>query len=307
MGTEAQQEDTEELVIVETPPEEEGGEAQAGTDDDDDDKRLAAEAGDEDEGDDDPERAAKRQKRRRYRELRKQAEARTKDENRELREIVSVMSARLNTLEGSLAHTGEQNIDQRLSHATTLLGQIDAAIAKAVEEGDGTTVAAAMRDRDIAIDHKRALEAAKQQTTQARGQPQVDPQITTYARGFARENSDWFDPAYGNEESRRARAIDTALAAEGWDPRTPAYWSELQKRCDKLFDVEEEPKPRRTPPPTGRTREHSTPSTRGNEVYVSPERKAALIENGDWDDPVKRNVALKYYRDWDREQREAAR
>lgn len=42
---------------------------------------------------------------------------------------------------------------------------------------------------------------------------------------------------------------------------------------------------------------------RKNEVYISAERKAALIEKGVWDDPVLREKYLKQYQKYDREQR----
>ena len=37
-----------------------------------------------------------------------------------------------------------------------------------------------------------------------------------------------------------------------------------------------------------------------NEVYISPERKEAMIEAGVWDDPETRQRYLKQYADYDR-------
>ena len=40
---------------------------------------------------------------------------------------------------------------------------------------------------------------------------------------------------------------------------------------------------------------------RKNEVYISPDRKEAMIEAGVWDDPVLRNKYLKSYSDYDKQ------
>jgi hypothetical protein len=50
----------------------------------------------------------------------------------------------------------------------------------------------------------------------------------------------------------------------------------------------------------GTSREHAPPSTRRSEIYVTPERKAAMQEAGIWDDPVRRNRVLKEYREYDK-------
>ncbi len=58
----------------------------------------------------------------------------------------------------------------------------------------------------------------------------------------------------------------------------------------------------RTPrggPNVGSGREHAPTSTR-KEIYVSPERKAALIEAGVWDDAVLRSKYVKRYAEYDR-------
>jgi hypothetical protein len=53
-------------------------------------------------------------------------------------------------------------------------------------------------------------------------------------------------------------------------------------------------------PPVGNKREHAPASTR-KEIYISKERKQALIEAGVWDDPVLRTKYVKQYQKWDKE------
>jgi hypothetical protein len=50
----------------------------------------------------------------------------------------------------------------------------------------------------------------------------------------------------------------------------------------------------------GSGREHAPSSTRKTEVYVSPDRKQALIDAGVWDDPVLRTKYVKRYQEYDR-------
>ena len=49
----------------------------------------------------------------------------------------------------------------------------------------------------------------------------------------------------------------------------------------------------------GGSRENVPASTR-KEVYVTPERKQAMIDAGAWEDPVKRARMLKAYQAYDR-------
>jgi hypothetical protein len=57
--------------------------------------------------------------------------------------------------------------------------------------------------------------------------------------------------------------------------------------------------PRRKAPPQGGTREHAPTSTR-KEIYVTPERKQAMMDAGIWDDVAKRNQMLKAYQAYDK-------
>jgi hypothetical protein len=96
---------------------------------------------------------------------------------------------------------------------------------------------------------------------------------------------------------------------EGYDPTSPDYWSELRKRAARRlperFGQSKEAKEPRAPrggPAVGSGKEHAPSSTR-KEVYISPERKQALIEAGVWDDPVLRAKYVKRYAEYDRQNR----
>jgi len=69
----------------------------------------------------------------------------------------------------------------------------------------------------------------------------------------------------------------------------------------KTREVKEERTPRGGPA-VGSGREHA-PATTRKEIYLSPERKQALIDAGVWDDPILRMKYAKRYSEYDRANR----
>jgi hypothetical protein len=131
------------------------------------------------------------------------------------------------------------------------------------------------------------------------------------ARQWAADNA-WFNPNGKDNDSEVVKAIDAALAREGIDPSSDAYWDELDNRLSKYlphrFAEEEDsgysqPKGGRRGPPVGGGREMSAPGSK--KVYVSAERVNAMKEAGYWDDPVMRQRMLKRYAEADRELKSA--
>lgn len=127
-----------------------------------------------------------------------------------------------------------------------------------------------------------------------------------YAQEFIKENP-WYDAQGRNEDSAIVMAIDQSLARDGFDPRSEDYWNELRSRAAKRLPErfggeKKQPRKARGGPAVGSGKEHAPASTR-KEVYISPERKAALIEAGVWDDPVLRAKYVKRYAEYDRSNR----
>jgi hypothetical protein len=187
-------------------------------------------------------------------------------------------------------------------------------IAKAVAAGNGEDVTQAMRYRDQALQKAQQLAYAKQQAAQQRPAPKndgMDDMTLHYAKEFINENK-WYDPQGRDEDSAIVLAIDQALHREGLRPDTEEYWDELRDRAArripekfKTTDTSKAPQSQRTPrggPAVGSGREHAPTSTR-TEVYISPERKQALIDAGVWDDPVLRQKYVKRYSEYDRSNR----
>jgi hypothetical protein len=94
---------------------------------------------------------------------------------------------------------------------------------------------------------------------------------------------------------------------EGHDPRSEDYWDELRARVAKRLPEQfgkaargdREERVARGGPTVGSGREYAPASTR-KEIYISPDRKQALVDAGVWDDPVLRMKYVKRYAEYDR-------
>jgi hypothetical protein len=293
----------DDLVIVEEQPEPE-------EDEDEDDERVAQSDDDDDESDD--EREAIRERRRKEKLERKQrrdeAIKRDKLEMEFLRKRNDDLERRL-TAQEQKSFQGDLNaLDQQLAQAAKEADMAEKVIAKAVAAGNGDDVTQAMRYRDQALARIQQLQAKKQSAQAPQAAPKIDDRTLQHAQEFMRDNP-WYDLQGRNEDSKIVIAIDQTLMGEGYDPTSPDYWSELRKRAARRlperFGQAKETKEPRAPrggPAVGSGKEHAPTSTR-KEVYISPERKQALIDAGVWDDPVLRAKYVKRYAEYDRQNR----
>lgn len=309
---EVTREDDEELVIVEPDQEQAEEAAQPDPEDDQDDDEYEDERTGVSEDDSEDEIVDKnkkvREQRTKRRQLQKQAKERSQRELEYLRQQNATMEARLRAVEGNTLSQQAQTIDQQYQRALYEAQQAETIIARAVEAGNGDDVTVALRLRDEAKERAQQLGYAKQQAeqhAQQAAQPQADPRVVDYAKQWLDANP-WYNPQGRDEDSAVTKAIDNALAAEGWNPSSEEYWHELTRRVASRIGDDGAPAarnqaaPRRKAPPTGTTREHAPVSTK-NEVVVTAERKQAMIDAGVWDDPVARTRYLKAYQAYDRE------
>ena len=290
----------EDLVVVEEPPEDNS------SDKDEDDEPVKAE-----EDQVDSERESIRERRRKEKQDRKErretAIKRDKTELDFLRSRNDDLERRISVQEKRSQQVELSSIDQQIAAAHKEAQMADRVIAKAVENNNGDDVTKAMKYRDQAIAKAQQLNAHKHQAAQSAPPPQVDERTLHYARQFMDDNP-WYDSQGRDEDSAIVMAIDQALAKDGYNPQTEEYWNELRhraaRRIPERFDDDEAPaKPARKArggPAVGSGREHAPSSTR-KEVYISPERKAALVEAGVWDDPVLRMKYVKRYAAYDKE------
>jgi hypothetical protein len=315
--------DNDEIVIVEDKPNDNQNQDD-NNDGDDGDARLSD---NDDEGNingTDAEREAIRERRRLEKLDRKkrrdEAISRDKLELSFLRKRNDDLERRLGTVEQRTHQADLSQIDVQISQAKNEAEMAERVIAKAVAAGNGEDVTQAMRYRDQALQKAQQLAFAKQQAAQQRPAKQsegMDDMTMHYAKEFIQDNP-WYDMQGKDEDSAIVLAIDGALVREGFKPDTEEYWDELRDRAARRLperfgesrkpqasprqQSQQAPRQQRGGPAIGSGREHAPTSTR-TEVYVSPERKQALIDAGVWDDPVLRTKYVKRYAEYDRNNR----
>lgn len=305
--------DNEEIVIVETLPTQ--------NQDNNEDARLNERDDDDQPGDaNDPEREAIRERRRleklERKKRRDEAIGRDKLELDFLRKRNDDLERRVMAQEVRSHNSELTQFDAQIAQAQSEAEMAERVIAKAVAAGNGEDVTQAMRYRDQALQKAQQLAFAKQQAAQQKPAPRndnMDDRTMLLAKEFLDENK-WYDPQGRDEESAIVLAIDQSMHRDGYKPDTEEYWDELRdrvarrlpERFNKQPAAKEEParqaRQTRGGPAIGSGREHAPTSTR-NEVYVSPERKQALIDAGVWDDPVLRQKYVKRYSEYDKANR----
>lgn len=319
------EEEEEQFTIVEDDPD--GGEPD---DKEADDKEEARLGGGREEDDDEKGKKSRREDGRSRRQRQRKAKERTDREMSFLRDRNETLERRFSHLESEVDArvTGSEiaNVDNALTKNKSDLHLANQVIAQAIEKQDGTNLAEAMDHRDNIRDNIRDLEQAKEYLTDednrrtSEVQPRLDPRHVAHAQSFMIDN-DWWNPNGRDTDSRAVLDIDTALVAEGYNPISKDYWDELRERVqkelpqhfdaggdedddddeDKDTDKGNGRKTRRSRGPEFRTGGRERPLKK-NEVYISAERKEAMIERGVWDDPVLRNKYLKSYAKWDEEE-----
>ena len=271
-------------------------------DEDDDESRMVNSDPDDDEREQIRER--RRQEKKERKERRDRAITRDKTELNFLRDRNDELERRIMAVESNISKGHLDTVDQRIRQAVQKVEAAEQVIAKAIEAGNGEDVTKAMRYRDQAVNEARQLQQVKvaqeQRITQPQ-QPKVDNEVVYHAKEFVKDHP-WYDPQGNDEESALVLAIDNRMAQEGYDPRSPDYWNELRNRVKRRLPEKFESNRRKAVggPSLGGSSENAAGRTNRREVYISPERKAALMEAGVWDDPVLRQRYIKRYMEYDR-------
>jgi hypothetical protein len=318
-------EQEEEFVAVEEDPE--AGQQDVDDDELDDepqDERLAA-----DQEDEEDKRERRRSENKTRRQRQKEARERTERELTFLRSRNEELEQRFSRFEqetdARIAGSEIHSIDQGIQKARSDLALANQVIEQAVAANDGKNLAEALDHRDAIRDNLRDMQQAREylaQPVQRQAPParDLDPRHVAHAQQFMIDN-DWWDPTGRDQDSATVLQIDRSLVQEGFNPVTKEYWDELRARSEEAlpnrFDSragsrggdeggggngQRQPRNRG---PQFRTGGRERPLKK-NEVYISPERKEAMIEAGVWDDPVLRNKYLKSYASYDAQAAEGA-
>lgn len=259
--------------------------------DDGEDERLDADNEDREEL-----RRRRREEKAERAQRRKAAIERDKAELDFLRRKTEEQERRLAAIEHRTATNDFASLNQRLKDTQEEIKAAEFVIAKATEAGNGEDVVSAMRVRDEAIAKLQQLNAVRNRASnQQKPQQQAEPSHQRLAEDWVKMNP-WFDPQGRDEKSKRVLEIDQNLTRQGYNPNSLEYWHELDKQVERQIGRESRVK---GGPPMGSGRERAV-ATSKNEVYISPERKQAMIDAGVWDDKNARQRYLKAYAEWDR-------
>lgn len=273
-------------------------------DNDDDDNG----AGDDPNASDD-QRESIRERRRLERKNRKAAQ---KEREETLRRELAARDTIINELRGKVDIIERRNSGSELAKLEGAKQQTAQAYAYyksqievATTAGDGAGVANAtekMLQAQRKFDELANYERAYRQQ-QATPQP-LDQRLVNHAKDWMSKNK-WYNPSGTDQDSRIALAIDQQMGNEGWDPTTPAYWSELSSRVKKYLPHRANSGKIETQRPksvvTGPGREASPRTSATNTYRLSAERISALKDAGIWDDPKQRADAIKRFRDFDKQ------
>ena len=225
------------------------------------------------------------------------------------------LERRFSSIEGKMMRSELSEYDSAIAQASQRAQLAEQVFAKAISAKNGEDASKAMQYRDqakaavYALEQRKAqevLQIQQAQYAQQQKQNEIPPRQVEMAQDFIREH-DWYDPAGSDEDSAIVLAIDAALVKAGVDPNTDEYWDELRekvkRRLPEKFNKREQRSDTNRPrggPQIGSGRNDSAPSGR-REVYISPERKNAMIEAGVWDDAVLRQKYIKRYMDYDKQ------
>lgn len=188
-------------------------------------------------------------------------------------------------------------------------------LAEAASAGDGEAMVEAQTLWRQAEDALNTLKYRKQQAEQEARQPQrqndyqaPDPAIQRNAAEWMKRNS-WYDPNSNDRDAQIAKKHDEAMVTEGWDPKDPDYWDELDSRLQKAMPHRYTTntdgnsavrKPRNVVGSSGREASAAFGGTNRNQFILSPERVKAMKEAGAWDNPVRKKAMIDSFVKYDR-------
>lgn len=277
--------------------------------------------------------AEQREERRRARKHRKLMQKRAKERSDAtilaLNKMVTDLSKEVAALKGNDMAQVRQSIQGALIASQRQLEGANIAMKTAMANGDNESFVAALQERDSAIASLNAakqqavafnttLERAKTQQRQAQAPANVAQQAMAQQYNAFIERNGFFDPEDEDDPiTKKIDKIDEEVAALGFDPATPHYWAELQRRVDAEIKpnigklaTEQQPQQKQ---PTGNgggpkmTGGRTSTGKNTLDKHLTPARVQALKDLGVWEDPKKRGEYIQYYVNYDSQQSNAAR
>jgi hypothetical protein len=271
----------------------------------------APKEGDTDEAALEAKRAQRREERAEQKRKRAEREERNRRELASEREARKALEQRLAIIERRSEGSELAQVDEGIKRAAQQYNYQKEVLAAAQAAGNGAATAEAIEKMLTARQQHDQLTNVKTAYQQRQAAPPpLDPRLKNLAEKFMERNT-WFKAEGNDADSQVTRALDNSLVSEGFDPKTEGYWDELQNRIKKYLPhriasgklasqgtSDSNSKPRSVV--SGSTRDSAASVGNPATFKLSADRVNALKESGLWDDPKKRDEAVRRYREYDK-------
>ena len=260
-------------------------------------------------------RAAKRNRRRAKKDLIRKTNEEKDIRLQQLARENEEFKRRLSEVESRTRQNDIARIDKGIEDSQVRYEYAKMKLAEAVNSNDGNSMVEAQELLNDAKQEIAQLQHIKRQASQNQ-QPQQrqevnipDPSIQRNAAEWMTRNS-WYNPNSNDRDTRVAKKIDEVLVEEGWDPKDPDYWDELDSRLQKSlphrYNVATDNnsvvrKPRNTVASSGRETSAAFGGNNRSQFVLSPERVKAMKEAGAWDNPERKKSMVANFMKYDRE------
>lgn len=284
---------------------------------DDLDARDSGQSGDQNddsgEGDgDDDVRLARRSRRKAKKELIRRTNQEKDVRLQQLQRENEEFKRRLSQLERNTKTENITRLDKGIEDAQVRLEYAKMKLAEATQNQDGQAMVEAQTLWQNAQEEARQLAYAKSQAeNDLRRQPvnMPDPSVQRNAAEWIRKNS-WYRIDGSDDDSRIAKKVDELMVTQGWDPKDPDYWDELDRRLQKELphryndsdegDSREVRRPRNVVGSSGREASAAYGGVNRTQFVLSPERVKAMKDAGAWDNPERKARMIKQFITYDR-------
>lgn len=260
-------------------------------------------------------RAAKRNRRRAKKDLIRKTNEEKDIRLQQLARENEEFKRRLSEVESRTRQHDVARIDKSLEDSQVRYEYAKMKLAEAVNAGDGNAMVEAQEMFEQSRQEMNQLQHVKREASRQAQQPQQrqsdapDPSIQRNATEWIKRNS-WYNPDATDRDSRIAKKMDEVLVEEGWDPKDPDYWDELDSRLQKSLphrynaatDVTPDVrKPRNVVGSSGREASAAFGGNNRSQFVLSPERVKAMKEAGAWENPQRKKAMVENFMKYDRE------
>ena len=274
---------------------------------------VSADADADHPDDDDELRAAKRNRRRAKKDLVRKTNQEKDVRLQQLARENEEFKRRLGQLERNTKAEQVVRIEKNIEDAQTRLEYAKMKLAEAASMNDGQAMVEAQtlwQNAQKEVDHLGNLKLqADRELSRPQQNDETDPAVQRRANDWVRRNT-WYDSNLRDPDSKVAKKIDELMVAQGWNPKDPDYWDELDSRLQKELphryndrnddEIRNVRRPRNVVGSAGREASAAYGGSNRSQFVLSPERVKAMKDAGAWENPERKARMVKQFIAYDR-------